>query len=168
MQRQVLATIILSITAAGCLLLPIPESNPKVVEGSRIQDTATSLIKPGITTRAQVIQKLGEPNLDMPELHLIAYSWAQTDYNLYWVAAGSAPPGIAGGELPMPQPHVFFVAFDQEERVLAFGVAKKGSRLIQEAARDWEQQEGLAVPPLPSGFVAHDVPSGQSVLYIYR
>src|SRR5712692_1571191 len=84
---------------------------------------------------------------------------------------GLGPPGILGGVTDPKVPHAFFVAFDQEDRVLAFSLEKIGiwrRRPIQQAAREWAKRQGLAVPDLPPRFVALDTPSGQAALYIYH
>src|ERR1700730_12719796 len=86
---SIVGLIILIGSATGRLLLPIPVSNPYAVAGTKLESTTISFIKPGTTTRAEVIQKLGEPSLDMPEIDLIAYSWTQVDYHLVLVLVGS-------------------------------------------------------------------------------
>ena len=94
--------LVIVIGAAGCLLLPIPLSNRYAVAGTKLESTTISFIKPGRTTRAEVIQKLGEPSLDMPELDLIAYTWAQVDYHLVLILVGST--GVGGNDWYWPAP----------------------------------------------------------------
>lgn len=163
--------IILASSTAGCLIIPVPASDHKVVAGSRVEHNTISSIKIGQTTRAQIIQALGQPNVDMPELRVIAYLWEQVDYHVLLILLG--PNGAGGGEIGGPIPYAFFVAFDQSGRVSSYELEKSrkgtfGWTSIQEAARDWARTQGVAVPDLPSGFVAREIPTGQALLYIYR
>ena len=54
-----------------------------------------------------MIQKLGEPKLDMTELRLIAYNWIQGDYHLFWILAGNSPPGLAAGDARLGSSYFF-------------------------------------------------------------
>ena len=166
----IVGTIIFAVSAGGCFEgaisadfaehfqwgPPIKVANT----GSEISDTEIQFIQPRVTTRAEVIQKLGQPNMEMPELGVIAY-------------VGEEDNGIALGIAYGGAAQALFVAFDQNNRVIAYKLEKdyeglSGQTPIQEAARDWIKSRGKSVPSLPSRFVEHDVPPGQALLYIYR
>jgi len=160
------ALCLLLVGAGGCLVLPIPQSTPA---GARVTAEDTSPLKAGVTTKAEIIQKLGTPQLELPDLRLIAYEWNQVDYQLLWILVGGY--SAAGGAEEIKLPHAFFAAFDQGDRVLVFDFEKLSlwrNRPIQEAAREWAKRQGLAVPDLPPRFVPLDTPSGQAALYIYQ
>src|SRR4029077_17927493 len=125
-----------------------------------------AFIQPGITTKAEVIENLGTPSFDMPEIRLIGYPWREVDYDLFWFAASNV--GFFGAVTPLiSYSYVLFVTFDDQDRVLASKIEKTlGTRItpIQELARDWVKQQGIVVSRPPRKFVALEVPPDQAVL----
>src|SRR5712692_11161153 len=161
------ALCLLLVGAGGCLVLPIPQSTPA---GAHVTAEDTNSFKPGVTTKAEIIEKFGAPQFELPDLRLIAYEWDQVDYQVLYLVVG-AGYGAVGDVTDPKVPHALFVAFDQKDRVLAFSLEKIGiwrRRPIQQAAREWAKRQGLAVPDLPPRFVALDIPTNQAVLYIYH
>jgi hypothetical protein len=151
--------------AVGCLAVPIPESSPV---GAQVTANDADSFKPGVTTKAQIIERLGTPQVELPDLRLIAYEWDQVDYQMLYLLVGMK---VVGGVKDVKGPHAFFVAFDQKDRVRAYSFEKIGlwrGTPIQEAAREWAKGQGIVVPDLSTGFAALDVPTGQAVLYIYH
>ena len=68
--------------------MPIPESSPA---GEHVTAEDTNSFKPGVTTKVEIIQKLGTPQVELPDLRVIAYEWDQVDYHVLWILAGSGP-----------------------------------------------------------------------------
>jgi hypothetical protein len=158
-----LAVIILNL--AGCLAVPI-STGPSTVK-SKYQET--QFVK-GFTSRTEVLQQLGEPQFEMLEPHIIGYAWEEVAGYLPWFVFGgySGAGGIAG----ITAPEYFFVAFDEKDHVLNWGVYGQEEAFwaqpVQVYARAWAQHEGLVVPELAARFVAGNVPQGRAVAYIYR
>ena len=159
-----LAVIILSL--AGCLVVPIPALGPSA-EKSKYE--ASQFVK-GVTSRTEVIKQLGDPKFEMLEPHIIGYPWEEIGGYLPWFVFGGYSG--AGGVAVATRPEYFFVAFDKNDYVSAWGVYGQAEAAwiqpVQEYARAWAQNEGLAVPEPAAGFVAGNVPQRQAVVYIYR
>jgi hypothetical protein len=159
---------IILLTLAGCVY--IPASGHQVLQGKRIEDQETPFIKAGVTSRTEVIQKLGEPSFEMAKPHIIGYSWEEVEGYMPWLVGGGY--SVIGGVVTLPAPHNFFVAFDREDRASVWGVygvyESWSVRPIQDYARSWAQHEGLAVTGPGAIFMARDVPPGQAMAYIYR
>jgi hypothetical protein len=56
--------------------------------GYKISDETVAFIRPGITTRADVIENLGPPLYELKEPHVVAYSWGKMR------AVGGKPVGV--------------------------------------------------------------------------
>jgi hypothetical protein len=154
--------------SAGACLIPYRVSNPKVIAGYKADDASTSIIKPGITTKAEVLQKLGKPKLDMTEARLIAYNWIQGDYHLFLIFPGES--GLNARDVELGSSYFFFVAFDHEDRVLVSGLKKRlgtGTTSIQDLAQEWAEQQGLVVSLAPQKAFVAEAPTGQALLYVY-
>lgn len=83
-----------AICLAGCVVLPVP--TPPT--GSEIVgDEAMSAVKPGMTTRADVLLALGDPSESEEADRFFAYDWKVSHGAIVW-AWGIAPNvGGAGG-----------------------------------------------------------------------
>jgi hypothetical protein len=127
----------------------------------------TAPIQPGVTTRSEVIQLLGEPALDLPAHRIIAYPWEALIGYMAWVI-GYGYSGT-GGVDDVRQSYVLLIAFDANDRVVKF---EKTTRLPwdspSEHALKWAEGEGLVGPTAPVLFTARVVPSGEALLYLYR
>ena len=64
------ALIAALISLSGCM---IPFPSHKVYEGTEIRPESLLWLHSGETTRAQVLEKLGAPDIDFVDQHTIAY-----------------------------------------------------------------------------------------------
>ena len=162
MKLAACSLLILLLTTTGCVvlapisLLTLPECD--VPPGHKIiTDENTAFIQPGITRRIDVMRKLGQSSLEFEDQRIIAYTWEM----LYM------PLGRLGPYECLP--YVLLIAFDGNDRVLRFETkARWPFDTIQEHALKWAQREGLNIPIPPTEFTVTEIPSGQSVIYIYR
>jgi outer membrane protein assembly factor BamE (lipoprotein component of BamABCDE complex) len=65
---------VLLVVLPACVAVPIPVPE-RTVAGSPVTPAMTAPIQPGVTTRSEVIQLLGEPALELPAHRIIAYPW---------------------------------------------------------------------------------------------
>jgi hypothetical protein len=45
--------------------------------GYKISEETIAFIQPGVTTRAEVIENLGPPLMELPDIGVVAYSWGK-------------------------------------------------------------------------------------------
>jgi hypothetical protein len=86
-----------SIFLTGCVgVVLLPVSTKEVHYGHRLQAKDVAFIKPGVTTRAEVIAKLGTNYLALPNQRAIAYSWEMKGGGGVWWWFIAGPGGAAG------------------------------------------------------------------------
>ena len=105
----------------GCVgIMPVPVLPGAPEYGSKVEAGPARGIRPGRTTRAEVIAKLGTNYVELPRAHAIAYTWEMRGGGgVWWVAlaAGGAAGAIGGGWEGGWRG--FFVAFDGNNVVRA-------------------------------------------------
>ena len=71
-----LALAALAFVLTGCVgVVPFPVSTTKVVAGQQLKPQDVAFIQPGLTTRSQVVARLGTDYAALPYQRAIAYSW---------------------------------------------------------------------------------------------
>jgi hypothetical protein len=111
----------LALLVTGCVgVLPRPVSATKVETGHRLMPEDVTFIRPGHTTRSQVVARLGTDYAALPCQRVIAYSWEMAGGGgVYWVAlAGPGGGGATGGDW-VGGWRGFLVAFDERGVVQA-------------------------------------------------
>ena len=157
---------LLLVVLPGCLAVPIPVPE-RTVAGSQVTPAMTAPIQPGVTTRSEVIQLLGEPALDLPAHRIIAYRWEALIGYVPWVM-GYGYSG-RGGVGETHASYLLLVAFDANDRVVKVEKTTQSPwDSPSEHALQWAKGEGLVGPTAPAVFTARGVPSGESLLYLYR
>ncbi len=103
---------------AGCLLLPIPTQERKVLAGKAVSEEQLAFIVPDVTTRSEVVSRLGDPDVIWEEARLIAYNWEIRQGVLVW-AIGAYYSGAAG-VTDIPKHYMLLIRFDEQDRVRRF------------------------------------------------
>jgi hypothetical protein len=157
---------LLLVVLPGCLAVPIPAPE-RVVAGSQVTPGMTAPIQPGVTTRSEIIQLLGEPALDLPAHRIIAYRWEALVAHMAWFI-GSGYSGWGGVE-GVHASYVLLIAFDANDRVVRFEkTTQRPWDSVSEHALKWAEREGLVGPTAPALFTARVVPAEEALLYLYR
>lgn len=88
--------ILVSALGSGCVIIPTTEHVPVVgpTRGLIDQETLES-IRVGVTTREEVLLRLGEPDVVMRNERLFAYHWVTNTG--YVIGGGGATGSITGG-----------------------------------------------------------------------
>lgn len=146
------ALVGLALLVTGCVgVLPRPVSATKVESGHRIVPEDVAFIRPGHTTRSQVVARLGTDYAALPYQRAIAYSWEMAGGGgVYWVVlAGPSGGGATGGDW-VGGWRGFFVAFDERGVVQAAQFKHLSSGRSLHANMDcWLAQLPPAPPPTP-------------------
>jgi hypothetical protein len=100
----------------GCVgIIPVPSSSKVPEVGQVIKPDAAGFIRPGQTSREQVVERLGQDFRASPRLPVLAYSWDLPGGRALWwwcVAWGEVAAGDAG-EFEWSHWRAFFVAFNE-------------------------------------------------------
>lgn len=119
--------------------------------GYKIGDDTIAFIQPGITSRAEVVENLGPPLLDLPDIRVSAYSWGklrvtggqpeprqpglsdrQSSY------AGTPAPPVEERGLVEGRRWVCCIAWDGEDRVQRLErIEVQAASSLEQAVRRW-------------------------------
>jgi len=119
--------------------------------GYKISKETIAFIKPGVTTKAELIENLGTPLLDLKDVRALAYSWGKMratattpvvrEQGLQSQQMGysmGAPPLSDEGGLIETRRWVCCVALDENERVRRVETVEvSGAQSLEEAVRRW-------------------------------
>jgi hypothetical protein len=146
----------------GCMVLPVPN---QPIAGTRIEANQLQFIQPGVTSRACVLKELGPPDGNFEDLQVIAYGWESSAYLGVWIT----PTGDTGAQM-LGKPHVLLIEFDENEHVRRFELTGRGLHdTIRSRAVAWAKAgTNSAALRLPNHFVPVAIPSGKSVIHVYR
>lgn len=108
----------LAVFSAGCVALPIPLPETKVLEGRPVKQEQLAFLTPTVTPKTQVLEKLGEPNVIWEEANLFGYYWTMRCGVIIWAAGGGYTADM--GVIEIPKRYVFLIQFDQKDRVRRF------------------------------------------------
>ena len=147
-----LASTLVSFALSGCATRE---------SGYKITDETIAFIQPGVTTRADVVENLGTPLLELKDPHVVAYSWGR-------MRATAGKPAIHDPGMSevrpdyavVPQPYedagliethrwVCCVALDGQDHVTRFGKIKLegDTSSLEKAVREWASPGGTSPKP---------------------
>lgn len=102
----------------GCVLLPIPVEEGKVLAGKPVSEEQLAFLTPSVTMKNEVMTRLGTPDVIWEEARLFAYNWEMRQGVLLW-AVGGHYSGAAGMS-DIPKHYVLIIQFDGQDRVQRF------------------------------------------------
>lgn len=117
--RAALLAALISLT--GCM---IPYPSHKVYEGKEIKAETLSWMQPGETTRAQVVERLGAPDIDFIDQRTIAYAWSGQSGGVLVVAPNS------GFVDPIRMRRALLIRFDTDNKAAAFSIISRQTEII--------------------------------------
>ncbi|WAC06725.1 MAG: hypothetical protein OS130_10740 [Thermodesulfobacteriota bacterium] len=147
------------------LALPIP-TGQKVIRGKQVNQEEMALLTPNVTTKKEVIDRLGEPFVRYDRLFV--YQWTVRWGYLPWILVpiSPVPVGSSGnteGIKELTKDYGFLILFDEQDRVRRFekmwlhGLNTPES--LENFLREWVRNPDKA--SLPSWF-GKRIPSSQS------
>lgn len=114
------ALITLFFLAQGCVVIPLPE---QCVSGEEVTQTELASIKPGTTTKADIVDMLGKPDVLWLDENIFAYNWKMRWAIMPWMVAGGYQ--AAGGIEEFTKDYVLLIQFDSNDRVDRFEILKR-------------------------------------------
>lgn len=106
------------ISQTGCILLPIPTQERKVLAGTPVTEEQLVFLALNVTTKSEVTVRLGSPDVIWEEARLFAYNWVMRQGILVW-AVGGGYSGAAGIS-DIPKRYMLLIQFDDQDRVQRF------------------------------------------------
>lgn len=113
----------------GCVIIPTQEHVEGPTRGLIEQEMLGS-IRAGVTTREEVLLRLGEPDVVMRNERLFGYHWVTV-----WGKVGVVAPGGAGGG-PLQTSYLALFEFDEKGIVKRHEVKKETLFLAHPAPSD--------------------------------
>ncbi len=115
-----IALLALLFLAPSCLFIPVPE---KCVSGEEVTPEELSSIEPGKTTKSEIIERLGNPDVLWLDENIFAYNWKTVWAIMPWFVAGGYQ--AAGGIEEFTKDYVLLIQFDQNDSVARFERLKR-------------------------------------------
>jgi hypothetical protein len=121
----------------GCIAIPIPTSENKVMSGDKISDKQLVFIEKGITSKSEVIDQLGLPDIHLIDKNIFAYNWQTRQAIVVAIVYGG---GIQAEDIP--KNYVLLLRFDSEDIVKNYKITTRswfesyGDHLIE-----WIQED---------------------------
>ena len=148
----------IALLLAGCVL-PIPTPEHKVLEGVPVTaeqlDFVARGVEPNVTTRDEVLARLGTPSVIWEDARVYAYRWDMRQGVLVWAVAGAgagagvSPAGF--GRTDIPRHHLVLVQLDAQDRVVR---AEHVTRPLTQTYGDFlKRWAGIAMPAHASNAV---------------
>jgi len=158
------SSLLLGVLAiAGCVPVYSYSPSDPPVAGRRIKPEDVAFIKPGITSRDEVISNLGVPTVDLSDLRTLVYVWIELKEQ--WV-------GVIPGLLftaPRTADWTLLVAIDENDRVVSSGFdQRRWSDTVISQARKWAEAQLVRLQPARTSFDPLPIPEEKALIYIYR
>jgi len=104
------AVVTVALLCAGCLVVPTGEwATSRNPTRGRIERGALDTIQPGVTTREDVLLRLGEPDATLRDERLFGYCWSMN--------VAVFIPLVSGPATGLPRRYLLLIEFDEEGRV---------------------------------------------------
>ena len=132
---KILAFLSVVIFLYGCIAIPIPTSENKVMSGEKISDEEIVSIEKGITSKSEIIDQLGLPDIHLIDKNIFAYNWQTRQAIILFIGYGI-------GAEEIPKNYVLLLRFDSEDIVKNYKITKRswfesyGDHLME-----WSQED---------------------------
>ena len=120
-------TMTRAVLLAGLICLPgcmIPYPSHEVYEGSEVPVASLQWMRPGDTTRAEVLDKLGAPDIDFVDRQTVAYAWSGQSGGVLFLS-----PKTAFAD-PIRMRRALMIRFDADNKVAAFSIISRPTEII--------------------------------------
>lgn len=152
----------------GCLAIPIPQGYRNLErEGQRIGEARLNFVVPGETTKAEFVERIGQPYLVLDDLGVMAYYWKMLAAYVPWFAAGYYTG--AGGVVEVDRQNVLLVAYDDRGIIENYEYIRKfqadamfKANTVGDLARQWAAKIHQS-----KNCAAAGPPVDKSVVYVF-
>lgn len=149
MKNPRIITLFLSvmlILPGGCVILPIPTNEDKVLSGTPVSEEQLAFLTPKVTTRQEVMERLGSPGLIWEDMRVFAYSWEKRQGILFW-AMGGYTTGVAGMS-DIAKHYLLLIQFDEQDRVERFArKVRPSTQSYTDFLKEWQRNSATEKAP---------------------
>ena len=89
-----------------------------MLAGKPVAEDQLAFLVPRVTTKREVLDRLGGPDVIWEDARVFAYNWDMRQGILFWAISGYTT-GAAGAE-DMPKHYVLLIRFDEHDRLERF------------------------------------------------
>lgn len=133
---------------AGCVMVPIPTKENKVLAGKPVSEEQLAFLIPKITTKQEVIARLGNPNVIWEDARVFVYNWEMRQGILFW-AVGAYYSGGAGLK-DIPKHYLLLIQFDEQDHIQRFERAVRPlTQSYIDFLQEWLENAAAKSPPNP-------------------
>jgi hypothetical protein len=117
----------------------IPTHDDKVLSGRQIKKDQLQFVELSVTSKSEVIERFGPPEIFWEDEHIMAYCWEMRKAMVPWMIPGGVT--VVGGVIELGKKYDLFIQLDECDRVKRFEwKAKKGHKNILNRMQDWLQE----------------------------
>ena len=120
---RITLVIIISLLGFGCVAIPIPLPENKVLSGNEVEKEALSFVITGTTTTEEVVKALGPPSIHIMGENIYVYDWVKRQAIVLW-AVGYGYDGAAGIQ-EIGKHYVLFFRFDENDQVTDYEMTSR-------------------------------------------
>lgn len=147
-KNPILLLFCLSLWIASCVMVPIPTKENKVLAGKPVSEEQLAFLIPKITTKQEVIARLGNPNVIWEDARVFVYNWEMRQGILFW-AVGAYYSGGAGLK-DIPKHYLLLIQFDELDHIQRFERAVRPlTQSYIDFLQEWLENAAAKSPPNP-------------------
>ncbi|MFN9078392.1 MAG: hypothetical protein ACK5WX_13310 [bacterium] len=126
--------------------MPIPLPQDTVLEGKPVTAEQIAFLTPSVTTKAEIIERLGLPSVVWEDARVMTYDWEMRQGILIW-AVGGYTVGAAG-ITDIPAHHLLIMEFDESWTLRRYEHATRDlMKSYPDFLVEWKASErGMTVP----------------------
>ena len=146
--HRVITLILLGmlLLSGGCMVLPIPTDEDKVLAGTPVSEQQLAFLTLNVTTRQEVIERLGNPSLIWEDARVFAYRWEMRQGILFWALSGYTTSAV--GIHDIAKHYLLLIQFDEQDRVQRFArKVRPGSQSFADFLKEWQKNSGTEKTP---------------------
>ncbi len=154
-------SVLLLLLNPGCLIIPQAHRNIEL-SGNKIDEEMLSFVVPGKTTKAEFIEKVGQPYLTMDDFGVMAYYWKMLEAYMPWLLVG--PGVVAGGVEELSNQYMLLMAYDDNGCITKYETIRPILvKTVNERAIKWAGKGEVL-----GEFTPQKIPEDKSAVYIFR
>ncbi len=118
---KIFAFLPILLVLSGCITIPTPEN--KVLSGEKVTDQQLVFVKQGITTKSEITDQLGPPDIFLIDKNIFAYDWQTRQAIMIWAIAGGYQASVGAADIP--KNYVLLIRFDAEDIVQNYEITTR-------------------------------------------
>jgi outer membrane protein assembly factor BamE (lipoprotein component of BamABCDE complex) len=132
------------ILQTGCVMLPIPTTE-RMLAGIEVTQEQLAFLVPKVTTKEEVIEHLGSPNVIWEDAQVFSYDWVVRQGVLVWMVGSYG--AATGGIEDIPKRYSFLIQFDEHGRVQRFEkVVRPALKPYGDFLKEWVREHDKTIP----------------------